>query len=122
MPLRSPNTPRKPRILLVPPPELPVPAVQGGAVETLVTHLIRENKREGKLDLLCASIPDPEAAAQAVGKSHEGEQPYRHPVQVGEHLRKGNTQRHTAEHHRRHVSAQEAIQAAERFQIRSPLF
>ena len=64
----------------------------------------------------------PEAAAQAVGKSHEGEQPYRHPVQVGEHLRKGNTQRHTAEHHRRHVSAQEAIQAAERFQIRSPLF
>ncbi|MFR3974257.1 MAG: hypothetical protein ACLTZH_13840 [Subdoligranulum sp.] len=56
MPLRSPNTPRKPRILLVPPPELPVPAVQGGAVETLVTHLIRENERAGKLDLLCASI------------------------------------------------------------------
>ena len=52
MPLRSPNTPRKPRILLVPPPELPVPAVQGGAVETLVTHLIRENERAGKLDLL----------------------------------------------------------------------
>ena len=62
LPLRLPNTPRKPRILLVPPPELPVPAVQGGAVETLVTHLIRENERAGKLDLLCASIPDPEAA------------------------------------------------------------
>ena len=70
MPLRSPNTPRKPRILLVPPPELPVPAVQGGAVETLVTHLIRENERAGKLDLLCASIPDPEAAAQAQGLQH----------------------------------------------------
>ena len=70
MPLRSPNTPRKPRILLVPPPELPVPAVQGGAVETLVTHLIRENERAGKLDLLCASIPNPEAAAQAQGLQH----------------------------------------------------
>ncbi len=70
MPLRSPNTPRKPRILLIPPPELPVPAVQGGAVETLVTHLIRENERAGKLDLLCASIPDPEAAAQAQGLQH----------------------------------------------------
>ena len=57
--------PHKPRILLVPPPELPVPAVQGGAVETLVTHLIRENERRGMLDLLCASIPDPDAAAQA---------------------------------------------------------
>ena len=43
--------PHKPRILLVPPPELPVPAVQGGAVETLVTHLIRENERRGCLDL-----------------------------------------------------------------------
>ena len=52
------------------PPELPVPAVQGGAVETLVTHLIRENERAGKLDLLCASIPDPEAAAQAQGLQH----------------------------------------------------
>lgn len=66
MPLRNPaKTPRLPRILLIPPPELPVPAVQGGAVETLVTHLIRENERAGKLDLLCASIPDPAARAQA---------------------------------------------------------
>ena len=64
MPLRSPNTPRKPRILLVPPPELPVPAVQGGAVETLLTHLIRENEKKGRLDLLCASVPD-EAARRA---------------------------------------------------------
>ena len=56
--------PRRPRVLLVPPPELPVPAVQGGAVETLVTRLLRENERCGQLDLLCASIPDPEAMAQ----------------------------------------------------------
>ena len=62
--------PHKPRILLVPPPELPVPAVQGGAVETLVTHLIRENGRRGCLDLLCASIPDPAAAEQAKALRH----------------------------------------------------
>ena len=57
--------PRRPRVLLVPPPALPVPAMQGGAVETLVTRLLRENERCGQLDLLCASIPDPEAMAQA---------------------------------------------------------
>ena len=58
---------RRPRILLVPPHELPVPAVQGGAVETLLTHFLRENERQGELDLLCASVPDPwarEAAAE----------------------------------------------------------
>ena len=54
---------RIPRVLLVPPPELPVPAVQGGAVETLLTHLLRENERCGELELYCASVPD--AAAQA---------------------------------------------------------
>ena len=42
---------KRPRVLLVPPPDLPVPAVQGGAVETLLTHLIRENERQGKLEL-----------------------------------------------------------------------
>mgnify|MGYP006972013946 CR=1 FL=1 len=50
---------RRPRVLLVPPPDLPVPAVQGGAVETLLTHLIRENEKQGQLDLLCASVTDP---------------------------------------------------------------
>ena len=49
---------RRPRVLLVPPPDLPVPAVQGGAVETLLTHLIRENEKQGQLDLLCASVTD----------------------------------------------------------------
>ena len=65
--LRDPNIPR---ILLVPPPDLPVPAVQGGAVETLLTHLIRENERQGKLDLLCASIPTPEARTAAEALQH----------------------------------------------------
>ena len=57
---------KRPRVLLIPPPDLPVPAVQGGAVETLLTHLIRENEKQGRLDLLCASVPD-EAARRAAG-------------------------------------------------------
>ena len=61
---------KRPRVLLVPPPDLPVPAVQGGAVETLLTHLIRENEREGKLDLLCASVPDEAARRAAEGLQH----------------------------------------------------
>ena len=61
---------RRPRILLIPPPALPVPAVQGGAVETLLTHLITENERRGELDLLCASIPDPSARAAAADFIH----------------------------------------------------
>lgn len=68
MPLR--NSARPPRILLVPPPDLPVPAVQGGAVETLITHLIRENEVQGRLDLLCASVPNPEAKAAVAGLTH----------------------------------------------------
>ena len=59
------HTSSRPKVLLIPPPELPVPAVQGGAVEILLTHLIRENERQGRLELLCASIPNPDAAKQA---------------------------------------------------------
>lgn len=59
------HTSSRPKVLLIPPPELPVPAVQGGAVETLLTHLIRENERQGRLELLCASIPNPDSAKQA---------------------------------------------------------
>lgn len=61
---------KRPRVLLVPPPNLPVPAVQGGAVETLLTHLIRENERQGQLDLLCASVPDEAARQAAEGLQH----------------------------------------------------
>ena len=38
---------KRPRVLLIPPPDLPVPAVQGGAVETLLTHLIRLLQKRG---------------------------------------------------------------------------
>lgn len=61
---------RRPRVLLVPPPVLPVPAVQGGAVETLLTHLIRENEKQGQLDLLCASVTDDAARRAAEGWQH----------------------------------------------------
>lgn len=60
----------RPRVLLVPPPQLPVPAAQGGAVETLLTQLIRENERQGRLELLCASCPDPAARSEAAGFRH----------------------------------------------------
>ena len=58
MALRNHDKEKRPRVLLIPPPDLPVPAVQGGAVETLLTHLIRENEKHGQLELLCASVPD----------------------------------------------------------------
>ena len=61
---------KRPRVLLVPPPDLPVPAVQGGAVETLLTHLIRENEKQGQLDLLCASVTDDAARRAAEGWQH----------------------------------------------------
>ena len=61
---------KRPRVLLVPPPDLPVPAVQGGAVETWLTQLSRENERQGKLELLCASVPDEAARRAAEGLQH----------------------------------------------------
>lgn len=72
MPLVKPDkkTEKRPRVLLIPPADLPVPAVHGGAVETLITHLIRENERQGKLDLLCASVLDPDAKAAATDLHH----------------------------------------------------
>ena len=60
----------RPCVLLVPPPALPVPNVQGGAVETLLTRLIDENERCGELELVCASVPDPAARSMAAGWQH----------------------------------------------------
>ena len=68
--IRKPDKEKRPRVLLVPPPDLPVPAVQGGAVETLLSHLIRENERQGLLELLCASVPDDAARRAAEGWQH----------------------------------------------------
>ena len=70
MAIRKPDKEKRPRVLLVPPPDLPIPAVQGGAVETLLTHLIRENEKQGLLELLCASVPDDAARRAAEGWQH----------------------------------------------------
>ncbi|MBQ5754335.1 MAG: glycosyltransferase family 4 protein [Oscillospiraceae bacterium] len=58
------------KIFLVPPPALPVPAVKGGAVETLITHLVEENELQQKAELVCVSIPDPAAQEQARAYRH----------------------------------------------------
>lgn len=39
----------------------PVPAVKGGACETLTETLIKENEKQGKLNMICVSIYDEEA-------------------------------------------------------------
>jgi glycosyltransferase involved in cell wall biosynthesis len=56
----------KPRVALLVPPDLPIPAVHGGAVEGLVTHLVRQNQIEKKLELLVVSPFD----AQALQAAH----------------------------------------------------
>lgn len=64
-PLPIPDKTDKKRIVLLLPPDLPVPPVQGGAVETLAQHLIRQNEREQKLELCVVCRFDPEAAGLA---------------------------------------------------------
>ena len=68
--LLKPDKARLPRVLLIPPPDLPVPAVQGGAVETLLTHLIRENERQGRLDSRCAIVLEGVALLASEGLQH----------------------------------------------------
>ena len=58
------------KVFLLPPPALPVPAIQGGAVETLLDHLILQNEAEGRLELVCASVPDDKAQALAHSFRH----------------------------------------------------
>ena len=65
-PLPQPPKGDKPRVALLVPPDLPIPAVHGGAVEGLVTHLVRQNQIEKKLELLVVSPFD----AQALQAAH----------------------------------------------------
>lgn len=60
--LPTPPKTDKKRVVLLLPPTLPVPAVQGGAVETLAQHLIEQNEQEQKLELCVVARYDPEAA------------------------------------------------------------
>lgn len=60
----------KPKLFLIPPPGLPVPATRGGAVESLITQLIRENEVQQRLDLVCVSVPQDAAQEQAALYPH----------------------------------------------------
>lgn len=53
------------KICFITPNVFPVPAVKGGAVETLVEELIYENEKYRKLDIECYSIYDDEAFEQS---------------------------------------------------------
>lgn len=49
---------------------LPVPAVHGGAVETLATNLVQENEKQHRLDLMIISIADNAAFQKAQYYKH----------------------------------------------------
>lgn len=53
------------RVCLVSPGLLPVPATQGGAIETLMTTLMRQNERFHRMDLTVISSDEPKARALA---------------------------------------------------------
>lgn len=48
-------------IVLVMPNVFPVPAVKGGATETLMTNLLNENEKDGKINFVCVSVYDEKA-------------------------------------------------------------
>jgi glycosyltransferase involved in cell wall biosynthesis len=52
-------------IYLAMPPYLPVPAVKGGAVETLAELFMDENEKQHRFDLVCFSVDCPEAREKA---------------------------------------------------------
>ena len=53
------NAPR-PKVLIMTPGILPVPAVRGGAVETLITDIIDENEKKKTMDITVVTISDPD--------------------------------------------------------------
>ena len=53
------------RVCLVSPGLLPVPATQGGAIETLTTTLMRQNERFHRMDLTVVSLDEPKARSLA---------------------------------------------------------
>lgn len=53
------------RVCLVSPGLLPVPATQGGAIETLMTTLMRQNERFHRMDLTVVSLDEPKARSLA---------------------------------------------------------
>lgn len=63
--LKLPAKTDKQRVALLLPPGLPVPAIRGGAVETLAQHLIAHNQKDKQLELAIVCQWDADAAAIA---------------------------------------------------------
>ena len=62
-PLPLPPKSEAKRVALLLPPGLPVPAVKGGAVEGLATHLMAENQKNKELELALVCVQNEQAAA-----------------------------------------------------------
>ena len=58
------------KILIVSPGRLPVPAVRGGAVETLIDLLVEYNEHSGMHELWVVSAWDPESEKRAQNYRH----------------------------------------------------
>ncbi len=58
------------KICIIPPQNLPVPAVKGGAVEGLIDLLIEENESQKKMDITVISIYDKEAKEKSKSFIH----------------------------------------------------
>lgn len=56
-------------IFLIPPQQLPIPAVKGGAVEQLITYLLEENERFGRVRFVVVSKYDSDAVRIMYDKS-----------------------------------------------------
>ena len=58
------------KICLILPKGLPVPAVKGGAIESLMTDIINENEKKKKLDITVVSILDEKAKKESKKYKH----------------------------------------------------
>lgn len=58
------------KIAVVAPGSLPIPAIKGGAIETLVTHLINKNECSGSIDIDVYTCIPPECENQIPGYKH----------------------------------------------------
>ena len=56
-------------ILMIPPQELPIPSVGGGAIETLITQLLEENEKHQKMRFVVISVANSEAEKTDYGFS-----------------------------------------------------
>lgn len=56
-------------ILMISPCDLPIPAVKGGAVSTLIESLVKENSLQGKVNIELVSIYD--ETAQRISKKYK---------------------------------------------------